>query len=90
MYGRPDRPVSAIWRTEQTEDQHLIKNRNETLKTDITRYPICMVSSGMRVVVAQKQTFVLGPETSLSIPAACVLAAAALSCKLDWRRRARF
>ena len=31
-----------------------------------------MVNSGLRVVVAPKWTFVLGPETSLSIPAACV------------------
>jgi len=51
--GRPDRPISTTWRTEQTEDQQLIKNRNEDLKTDVLRYPICMVSSGQRVVVAR-------------------------------------
>jgi hypothetical protein len=86
---QPDRPISTIWRTEQT-DQQLIKNRNENLESDISRYPICMASSGLRVVVAPIWTFVLGPEMSLSIPAACVVAAAALSCKLDWRRRGRF
>jgi hypothetical protein len=48
-----------------------------------------MVSSGLRVVVAPKQTFLYYPETSLSIPAACVLAAAALTCKLGWRWRGR-
>jgi hypothetical protein len=88
--GRPDRPISTTWRTEQTEDQHLIKNRNDNFKPDILRHPICMVSSGLRLVVAPKWTFVLGPETSLGIPAVCVLAAAALSCKLDWRWRGRY